>query len=177
MMERRIRAFHKYLQFLACKARDYKRFNKQLIIGELAGFLAGLLVAEVASATITDINEGEWVVSILSSIADYATSIGGFFAVFYYDNKSSVEGLSTWKRLKRIWRMALSLWPPVVAADIVFLLIRPYIQFQLLSSNIDISVTTVVAHFVAFGAFNLVAILSKSIFDFYLYSKSIRSAK
>jgi hypothetical protein len=165
----------KYLQFIANNAREYKKFNKQLIVGELAGFFAGLLVAEVSNATIHGLASGEWVVSILSSIADYAAAIGGFFVVFYYDNKSSFAGLSAWTRLKRIWKTALSLWPSVVAADIVFLLVRPYIQFQLLNSNIDVGITTVLAHFVAFGAFNLVAILSKSVFDFYRYSNSARS--
>ena len=66
--------------------------------------------------------------------------------------------------------MAIGLWPSVLAADVVFLLIRPYIQHLLLDNNFDVGITSVLAHFLAFGAFNLTAILSKSVFDFYYYS-------
>lgn len=176
MMERRMGTIRKYLQFIASNAKDYKKFNKQLVIGEIGGFFSGLLVAEIANALIGS-SDGGWLISILSSVADYAAAIGGFFVVFYYDNESSMMDLSRGKRIKIIGRMALSLWPSVVAADIIFVMIRPYVQFQLLSNNIDVGITSVLAHFVAFGAFNLVAILSKSIFDFYHYSKSISSAK
>ena len=156
-------AIHKYLHYVASNAKEYKKFNKQLIIGEAAGIFAGLLVAELAAT----VNFDSWLISILSTLADYSAAITGFFTIFYYDNKSSFIELATLVRIKRISSMALALWPSVLAADIVFLLIRPYIQHLLLDNNFDIGITSVLAHFLAFSAFNLTAIFSKSIFDFY----------
>lgn len=168
----------KYLQFVARNAKDYKKLNKQLVISEIAGFFAGFLVTEMALASpalLYNSSNGEWLVSILSTVADYAAAIVGFLVIFYYDNKPSLTEFSTFARVRKVSRMALDLWPSVVSADIVFLLVRPYMQFLLLSNNIDVGVTSAVAHFVAFGAFNLVAVLSKSVFDFYYHSKSVKS--
>jgi hypothetical protein len=161
ILERKV--IYKYLQFVARNAKDYKNFNKQLIIGEIAGFIAGLIVAELEAAS----NFDGWQISIFSSIADYAAAITVFFIIFYHDNKFSIIELDTRIRVKRILKIALGLWPSVLAADIVFLLIRPSIQYLLLSHNLDIGVTSVLAHFSAFGAFNLTAIFSRSMFDFH----------
>src|SRR5918911_1598935 len=90
-------AIHKYLHFVACNAKDYKKFNKQLVIGEVAGFFAGLLVAELAAT----VNFDRWLISILSTLADYSAAITGFFTIFYYDNKSSFIELATLIRIKR----------------------------------------------------------------------------
>lgn len=171
MMEKN--AISRYLQFVACNAKDYKKFNKQLVIGEAAGFVAGLLVAELLASAVL-FHSGEWLISIASSVADYAAAIVGFFVVFYYDNKPPFITLAPLQRVKKISKMALSLWPSVLAADIVFLLIRPYIQYLLLANNIDVGITSVMAHFLAFGAFNLTALLSRSLFDYY-YSVNAKS--
>ncbi|HEX6561492.1 MAG TPA: hypothetical protein VF016_05630, partial [Nitrososphaera sp.] len=55
-----------YISYLAGNARKYRTFNKQLVVGELAGIAAGLLVAELAIAIALD----EAGVSIASSAAD-----------------------------------------------------------------------------------------------------------
>ena len=156
------RVIQKYLHFLATNAKEYKKFNKQLLIGELAGFLAGFLVAEVVNA----LSGGEWLVSVLSSIADYGAAIAGFFIVYYYDQKPSYLHLNKTARVSKISRMALCLWPSVLVADIVFLLVRPYVQLILLDSGFEVGITSAVSHFVAFGAFNLAAIISKSLLDY-----------
>lgn len=156
------RAIQRYLHFLAANAKEYKKFNKQLLIGELAGFLAGLLVAEVVDVLGGD----EWLVSILSSIADYGAAITGFFVIYYYDQKPSYLHLDKMARVSKISRMGLRLWPSVLIADIVFLLVRPYTQLILLDVGFEVSVTSTVSHFVAFGAFNLAAIISKSLIDY-----------
>jgi len=62
--------------------------------------------------------------------------------------------------------MVLSLWPSVLAADIVFRLVRPYMQLILLDAGIEVGITSTISHFIAFGAFNLVAIISKSLLDY-----------
>jgi hypothetical protein len=98
----------------------------QIVIGEVAGFFAGLLVAELAAT----VNFDAWLISTLSSLADYSASMSGFFIIFYYDKPFCIE-LIFLVRIKRISGMALALWPSVLAADIVFLLIRPYIQHLL----------------------------------------------
>ena len=161
-----INAIHKYLSFVACNARDYKKFNKQLIIGELAGFFAGLFVAE----SVATINFNGWLISILSSLADYSAAVIGFFIIFYYDNKSSFIELSSLGRIMTIFRIAFGLWPSAVAADIVFLFTRPYFQHLLIYDNFDIGIASMLAHFIAFGAFNLTAVVSRSIFDFYYFN-------
>ena len=172
MIITRRNSIHQYLHFVACNAKDYKKFNKQLVIGEVAGFIAGLLVAELAAV----VNFDGWLISILSSLADYSASMTGFFVIFYYDNKSSFIELNSIVRIKRISCMALGLWPSVLAADIIFLLVRPYIQHLLLGNNFDVGITSALAHFLAFGAFNLTAILSRSIFDYY-YSTHATSGR
>lgn len=160
MMARK--AIQKYLHFLAHNAQEYKKFNKQLLIGELAGFLAGFIVAELVNA----LSGNEWLVSVLSSIADYGAAITGFFIIFYYDQKPSYLQFNRLARLSKISRMVLSLWPSVLAADIVFLLVRPYMQLILLDAGIEVGITSTISHFIAFGAFNLVAIISKSLLDY-----------
>jgi hypothetical protein len=164
---------HQYLHFVARNAKDYRKFNKQLVIGELAGFIAGLLVAEFAAV----VNFDGWLISILSSLADYSASMSGFFVIFYYDNKSSYIELNSLVRIKRISGMALALWPSVLAADIVSLLVMSYIQHLLLGNNLDVGITSALAHFLAFGVFNLTAILSKSIFDFYYCYNRAKSGR
>jgi hypothetical protein len=75
------------------------------------------------------------------------------------------------KRVQKVCMMALRLWPSVAAADIVFILVRPYVQYLLLGINIEAGITSVIAHFVAFAAFNLTAIFSRSIIDFWQAKK------
>jgi hypothetical protein len=69
-------------------------------------------------------------------------------------------------RIKKVLGLALRLWPAVAAADIAFLLARPYIHFELLHLNVDVVISTTIAHFLAFGLFNLVAIFSRSLLEF-----------
>ena len=54
----------------------------------------------------------------------------------------------------------------MLVADIVFLLVRPYVQLILLDIGFEVGITSAVSHFVAFGAFNLAAIISKSLLDY-----------
>jgi hypothetical protein len=157
----------KYIKFVGSKKPIYFHFNKQLVIGELAGFGAGIGVAEAAAALTQD----ELAISISSGFADYAGSILGFLAIFYHDSKSRFPELTTKDRFIRVMREAFQLWPSIVAADIAYIFIRPYMHFVLLLSGFEAGVAATIAHFAAFGVFNGVAILSRSIIDFTKRSK------
>lgn len=152
----------KYFRFVQNNTPVYFNFNKQLVMGELAGFGAGVGVAEAAAAITRD----EFAISISSGIADYAGSILGFLAVFYRDSKPQYRELDRKERFKRIIKDAFSLWPSVAAADVAYIFARPYIHYILLVSGLEAGVAAAVAHFAAFGVFNGVALLSRSIIDY-----------
>jgi hypothetical protein len=155
-------ALKKYFKFVQSNRPTYFNFNKQLVIGELAGFGAGVGVAEAAAALKSD----ELVISVSSGVADYAGSILGFLAVFYRDSKAQYSELGRKERFRRIMKDALSLWPSVAAADVAYIFARPYIHYILLVSGLEAGVAATIAHFAAFGIFNGVAILSRSIIDY-----------
>jgi hypothetical protein len=157
----------KYFSFVHSNRPVYFNFNKQLMIGELAGFGAGVGVAEAAAAVTKD----ELAISVSSGVADYAGSILGFLAVFYRDSKAQYSELGRKDRFKRITKDAFSLWPSVAAADVAYIFARPYIHYILLVSGLEAGVAATVAHFAAFGIFNGVAILSRSIIDYLKSSK------
>jgi hypothetical protein len=159
----------KYIRFVNSKKPVYFHFNKQLVVGELAGFAAGVGVAEAAAALTRD----ELAISLSSGFADYAGSILGFFAIFYRDNKPHFPELNRRERFKRIMRDAFSLWPSIVAADIAYILIRPYMHYVLLVSGLEAGFAATVAHFTAFGVFNGIAILSRSVIDYMKSSKQL----
>lgn len=153
----------KYLRFFARNSKTYIQFNKQLFLGELAGFLAGLAVAELVALWIAG---DELAISVLSTGADYSAALSLFLIIFYYDQKASLMHLDKNSRIKKVLGLALRLWPAVAAADVAFLLARPYVHFELLQLNIDVGISATIAHFLAFGLFNLVAIFSRSLLDF-----------
>ena len=155
-------ALKKYFRFVQSNRPVYFNFNKQLVVGELAGFGAGVGVAEAAAAIAGD----ELAISVSSGAADYAGSILGFLAVFYRDSRAQYSGLGRKDRFKRTMKDALSLWPSVAAADIAYIFARPYIHYVLLVAGLEAGVAATIAHFAAFGVFNGVAILSRSIIDY-----------
>ncbi|MEW6603277.1 MAG: hypothetical protein AB1351_01145 [Thermoproteota archaeon] len=157
----------KYFKFVQNNRPVYFNFNKQLVIGELAGFAAGVGVAEAMSAATRD----EFAISISSGIADYAGSILGFLAIFYRDSKAQYSELARKDRFKRIMKDAFSLWPSVAVADVAYIFARPYVHYILLVSGIEAGIAATIAHFAAFGVFNGVAILSRSIIDYLKSSK------
>lgn len=157
----------KYFRFLQSNRPVYFNFNRQLVIGELAGFAAGVGVAEAAAAVSWD----EIAISVWSGVADYAGSILGFLAIFYRDSKVQYRELARKDQFKYIMKDAFSLWPSVAAADVAYILARPYIHYILLVSGLEAGIAATIAHFAAFGVFNGVAILSRSIID---YLKSTR---
>ncbi|HXV47019.1 MAG TPA: hypothetical protein VD736_10140 [Nitrososphaera sp.] len=152
----------KYFEFLRGNKLVYLGFNKQLLIGELGGFGAGVGVAEAVAATTKD----EITISVSSGAADYIGSILGFLAVYYRDNKAKYSDLDRKGRFKQIMKNAFSLWPSVVAADIAIIFSRPYVHYLLLLSGFEAGISATIAHFVAVGIFNGVAILSRSIIDY-----------
>jgi hypothetical protein len=152
----------KYFKFINRNRPVYFHFNKQLMIGELAGFGVGFGMAEAAAAVTRD----EFVISLSSGIADYAGSIIGFLAIFYRDNKLQYRELDRKMRVRRIIKDVLLLWPSVAAADISYIFARPYIHYILLMSGLEAGIAASIAHFAAFGVFNGVALLSRSMFDY-----------
>jgi hypothetical protein len=158
----------RYISYLADNAKRYKTFNKQLIVGELAGIAGGLLIAELGIALLLD----EASISITSSAADYLAALSGFLAIFYVDNRGQFMHLGKGKRVKKVCVMALRLWPSIAAADIVFLAVRPYVQYTLLTTNMEAGLTSIAAHFIAFAAFNITATFSRSLTDFWRSTKN-----
>jgi hypothetical protein len=152
----------RYISFLASNAKRYQSFNRELFVGELGGIAAGILMAELAIAFAFN----ETGVSIISSVSDYVAAFAGFVVIFYIDNRGKFSDLKRKQRVKKVLVMVLRLWPSVAAADIAFLFIRPYIQYILLAANIEVGVTSVLAHFIAFAVFNIIAIFSRSIIEF-----------
>jgi hypothetical protein len=157
----------KYFRFVNNNKPVYFQFNKQLVVGELAGFGAGLGVAEAAAAFTRDV----FSISLSSGIADYAGSILGFLTIFYRESRLQYREPHGKDRFKRIMKDAFSLWPSVAAADLAYVLTRPYVHYVLLLSGFEAGIAATVAHFAAFGVFNGVALLSRSIID---YLKSVR---
>jgi hypothetical protein len=160
-------AIKKYIRFIKTNSATYFHFNKQLFIGEIAGFGAGVGIAEAAAALSAD----ELTISLSSGVVDYAGSILGFFAIFYYDKKPQYRELDRNKRFKHILKDVFSLWPSIAAADIAYIVIRPYLHYLLLVSSFEVGIAATIAHFAAFGVFNGVAILSRSIIDYMESSK------
>jgi hypothetical protein len=152
----------KYIKFVSSKKPTYFHFNKQLVIGELAGFGAGIGVAEAAALLTRD----ELAISVSSGIADYVGSIIGFLAIFYHDNKSRFPELTSKARLVRVVKEVFLLWPSIVAADVAYIFTRPYIHYVLLLSGLEAGIAASIAHFAAFGVFNGVAIFSRSLIDY-----------
>jgi len=160
-------AIKKYIRFIKSNKATYFHFNKQLFIGEIAGVGAGVGVAEAAAALSAD----ELTIALSSGVADYAGSILGFFAIFYYDKKPEFRELSRNKRFTRILKDAFSLWPSIAVADIAYIVIRPYLHYLLLVSGFEVGIAATMAHFAAFAVFNGVAILSRSMIDYVKSSK------
>ena len=79
----------KYFKFVNRNRPVYFHFNKQLMISELAGFGAGVGLAEAAAAVTRD----EFTISVSSGIADYTGSLLGFLGIFYSDNKMQYREL------------------------------------------------------------------------------------
>ncbi len=152
----------KYFKFVNRNRPVYFHFNKQLMISELAGFGAGVGLAEAAAAVTRD----EFTISVSSGIADYTGSLLGFLGIFYSDNKMQYRELGRKERFKRIMKNAFSLWPSVAAADVAYILARPSIHYILLVSGLEAGIAATIAHFAAFGVFNGVAMLSRSIVDY-----------
>lgn len=158
-----LNSIEKYLRFVHANKRVYFVFNKQLLLGGFAGLFSGIAVAEVVALFTRD----EITISLYSGIADYVCSILGFFAVYYFDNKSQYKSIErTTERIWRVTKPALSLWPTVVAADIVYIVMRPYVHSVFLSFNMEPGVSAALAHFIGVGIFNGVAIISRSIIDY-----------
>ncbi|MGH9992198.1 MAG: hypothetical protein ACREBU_19800 [Nitrososphaera sp.] len=156
------RSIRQYFQFLLGRRATYVRFNKQLLIGELGGFGAGVAAAEAAASIALD----DFAISAYSSVADYSGSVLGFLAIFYLDNRSALRGIGRIARIKKTLKEAFRLWPPVLAADIAFVLVRPYFHYVMLVLGIEPGVAAIIAHFLAFGVFNCVAIFSRSVIDY-----------
>lgn len=152
----------RYLGFLASRRSVYLQFNKQLVIGELAGFGAGIAAAQGTGSVGLD----QLSISAYSSIADYGGSIAGFLLVYYHDHKETYSDRSGYKKIGAVLHSALRLWPSVIAGDLAFVIARPYVHYVLMSSGLEPSIAAALAHFIAFGLFNLVAILSRSLMDY-----------
>jgi len=152
----------KYLRFIHANRRIYLIFNKQLLVGGLAGLLSGIAVAEVVALFTKD----EIAISVPSGITDYVASILGFLTVYYYDNKSQYLHLPKNERIWRVTKSALYLWPAVVAADIAYIVTRPYVHSILLLLGIEAGVAAAIAHFIGVGIFNGTALLSRSVIEY-----------
>ena len=126
-----------------------------------------MVAAEAAAAA----NLDHFTISAYSSGADYGGSVAGFLAVYYHDHKSCFPDHSGFGRVKMVLKSALKLWPSVIAADVAFILVRPSLHYLSLSLGLEAGIAATFAHFLSFGVFNLVAIFSKSIFDYAKYVK------
>jgi hypothetical protein len=152
----------KYIKFIHANRRIYLIFNKQLLVGGLAGLLSGIAVAEAIALFTKD----EITISVPSGITDYAASILGFLTVYYYDNKSQFLHLPKNERIWRVTKSALSLWPTVLAADIAYIIMRPYVHSILLLLGLEAGVAAAIAHFIGVGIFNGTALLSRSVIEY-----------
>ncbi|HKU48771.1 MAG TPA: hypothetical protein VJP79_02370 [Nitrososphaera sp.] len=157
-----------YIRFMRARRSTYLEFNKQLILGEMAGFGAGMLVAEGAASA----GQDNFAISAYSSAADYGGSIAGFLGVYYFDYRSSHQDKTTRVRVFKVLKAAVKLWPSVLAGDVAFILVRPSLHYVSLSLGLEAGVAAALAHFLAFGVFNIVAIFSKSIVDYVKHVKA-----
>jgi hypothetical protein len=149
-----------YFAFVRKNKSDYLLFNKQLVFSEIAGLVLGLIAAE-ASRSFTKIEN-----SLYSGFIDYCASIGFFFIIYYYDNKKYYLDFSRSTRLIKIIKSAFSIWPSIIIADVAYVIARPYFHYVLMTHGLETGLAATVAHFLAFGVFNLIAVVSKSMIDF-----------
>jgi hypothetical protein len=150
-----------YIAFVKKNKVNYFIFNKQLVFSEIAGLISGLIVAEMFYSLSKASN------SFYSGITDYIFSIVFFLIIYYYDNKKNYQHYKYYNRIKKILKSAISFWPSIIIADIAYLIARPYIHYMLISLfGLETGLAATIAHFFAFGLFNIIAILSKSIIDF-----------
>lgn len=161
------RLVRRYLRFLASRRSVYLKFNKQLIIGELAGLGAGIAAAQAASSAGLD----QLAITAYSSIADYGCSVAGFLFVYYNDYKSNYRDETGYRKFKAVMLSALSLWPSVIAADLAFVIGRPYVHYVSMSFGLEPGLAAALAHVLAFGLFNLVAVFSRSLIDYSKHGK------
>jgi hypothetical protein len=149
-----------YLAFVRKNKSDYLLFNKQLVFSEIAGLVFGLIAAE-ASKSFSKIEN-----SLYSGIIDYCASIGFFFIIYYYDNKKYYLDCSRSTRIIKIVKSAFSIWPSIIIADVAYVIARPYFHYLLVIYGLETGLAATIAHFLAFGIFNLVAVVSKSMIDY-----------
>lgn len=64
-----------YFSFVKIHSREYLTFNKQLVLAELAGLIAGLIIAEIFRS-LSNVNN-----SLYSGVADY--SFQSYFSLLY----------------------------------------------------------------------------------------------
>ncbi len=153
----------RYIVFLAKNKAAYLVFGKQLAISEIAGLLVGIIVAEISSYFLFNKKVD---VSLYSGIADYAASIVCFIVIYYQDNKRYYREDDNSKRIRKIIKSVFRIWPSVIIADVAYIICRPYIHYLLMISGLETGVAATIAHFVAFGIFNVIAIFSKSVVDY-----------
>lgn len=156
-----------YIRFFISRRSAYVQFNKQLVLGELAGFGAGIAVAEAAAFACY----GNLEISTYSSIADYGGSTAGFLAVYYSDQKSIYVHEKNYRRIKLLLAKAMRLWPSVLTADVAYIVARPYIHYVSMSSGLEAGIAATIAHFLAFGVFNVIALVSRSVIDYAMHVK------
>ena len=89
-----------------------------------------------------------------------------FLAIYYQDNKGYYREDDKSKRIGKIIKSAFRIWPSVVVADIAYIISRPYIHYLLMINGLEGGIAATIAHFIAFGIFNAIAIFSKSIVDY-----------
>lgn len=142
---------------------NYFVFGKQLAISEIAGLVMGVIVAEISTYFFY---EKKADISLYSGIADYSASIVGFFVIHYHDSRRYYTEYDRLERFIKVLKSMLRIWPTVVIADVAYIFCRPYIQYLLLTYGLESGVAATIAHFIAFGIFNAIAIFSKSIADY-----------
>jgi hypothetical protein len=158
-----IQEIRRYVVYLSKNKTNYFVFGKQLAISEIAGLVIGVIIAEISAYFLFDKKVD---VSIYSGIADYAASIVCFFVIYYYDNKRYYIEYKKSERIKKVVKSTLRIWPSVVIADVAYIISRPYIHYLLMVSGLESGVAATIAHFAAFGIFNIIAIFSKSMVDY-----------
>ena len=86
--------------------------------------------------------------------------------IYYHDSKRYYLEYDRLQRFKKVLKSILHIWPTIAIADVAYIFCRPYIQYLLLTYGLESSVAATIAHFVAFGIFNAIAIFSKSMADY-----------
>jgi len=154
----------KYFAFIKKNKSTYLVFGKQLLISEVAGLVVGILVAEGLSAYFFFDKKID--VPLYSGIGDYAASILAFLVIYYHDNKRYYKEDKGLLRIGKIIKSAFSIWTSVIIADIAYIICRPYLHYLLMIYGLETGIAATIAHFAAFGIFNTVAILSRSMVDY-----------